>query len=198
MHKIHEFLIVHVGDLVDRRPNSKGVLDYMIRGHDEGRPWVTLKGNHDRLFEWFLKHPERKDPILRPDYTWLHPRMGGRDTLASYGVSVDDDYDLMTLHDEALKTVPKAHLEFALEKQTEDDLLWIRQEFHKSTQMHPKIVVHGHTPVDNATHYGNRINIDTGAAYERPLSTILISPDGVFLLDGSGRSELATQDGLGS
>jgi len=84
-----------------------------------------------------------------------------------------------------------------LADQTEDDLLWIRHDFLNSTQIHPKIVVHGHTPADVATHYGNRINIDTGAAYGRPLSTIVIDPDGVFRLDGLNRTDLATQDLLG-
>ena len=212
-----DYTLVYVGDLVDRRPDSKGVLDFVIDGIGRGEPWVTLKGNHDRLFQWFLEDAERKDPILRPDYTWLHPRMGGRDTLRSYGVEVPEDYDLKALQAEALGKVPQAHRNFLekmpisfeagdyffthagirpdipLERQIEDDLIWIRGDFLEFEGPHPKIIVHGHSPVDDVTHYGNRINIDTGAAWGHKLSTVAIEGDQVFLLDGSGRALLLPQ-----
>jgi len=213
-HAIEDYKIVHVGDLVDRRSDSRGVLDYLMAGHADNAPWVTLKGNHDRLFEWFLEDATRKDPILRPDYTWLHPRMGGRDTLRSYGVKVEDDYDLKTVEAKARAAVPQDHRDFLkalplcfenehfffthagirpgvpLEEQTEDDLIWIRHDFLDSTKQHPKIIVHGHTPVDDVIHYGNHINIDTGAAYGRKLSTIVIEDRNVWLLDGTKRVAL--------
>lgn len=215
--KIEDYKIVHVGDLVDRQPDSKGVLDHMISGHERGEPWVTLKGNHDRLFLWFLEDAERKDPVLRPDYTWLHPRMGGRDTLRSYGVEVPENYDLKALEKEAQAAVPVAHRSFLeslpnsletrhfffvhagirpdvpLTQQVEDDLIWIRNDFLDDTREHPKIIVHGHTPVEDVTHYGNRINIDTGAAWGEKLSTIVIEGTEVSLLDGSGRVPLIPQ-----
>jgi len=208
-----DYVLVYVGDLVDRRPDSKGVLDFVIDGVTAGEPWVTLKGNHDRLFEWFLEDPARKDPILRPDYTWLHPRMGGRDTLRSYCVDVPEDYDLKQLQLEALEKVPQAHRDFladmpvryeaggylfvhagirpgvGLDDQTEDDLIWIRGDFLDFEGAHPKIVVHGHSPVDEVTHSGNRVNIDTGAAWGKTLSTVVIEGDEVWLLD-NGRVPL--------
>lgn len=211
---ITDYKVVHVGDLVDRRPDSKGVLDHLIAGRKRREPWVVLKGNHDRLFEWFLEDATRKDPVLRPDYTWLHPRMGGRDTLGSYGVVVNDGYDLEALHQEAVSAVPQSHRDYLaglslsfetehfffvhagirpgvpLSEQTEDDLLWIRHDFLDATDQHPKIIVHGHTPVDDVTHYGNHINIDTGAAYGKKLSTIVIEGQDVWLLEGSERVPL--------
>ncbi len=211
---ISAFKVVHVGDLVDRRPDSKGVLDHLIAGAERGEPWVVLKGNHDRLFQWFLEDATRKDPILRPDYTWLHPRMGGRDTLASYGVIVNDGYHLGLLQQKAAEAVPSLHYDYLkslplsyetehfffahagirpgvpLSEQTEDDLLWIRDDFLDAPDIHPKIIVHGHTPVEDVTHYGNHINIDTGAAYGRKLSTIVIEGQEVFVLDCSKRLPL--------
>jgi len=77
-----------------------------------------------------------------------------------------------------------------LENQTEDDLLWIRQDFLDAPEMHPKIIIHGHTVADEVTHYGNRINIDTGAAYGEKLSTIVIEGPDVWVLDGSERRPL--------
>ncbi len=211
---ISDYLVVHVGDLVDRRPDSRGVLDFMIDGAVRGAPWITVKGNHDRLFEWFLEDAERKDPSLRPDYNWLHPRMGGRDTLRSYGVEVADDHDLKVVEAQARQAVPQAHREYLaelplffaterfffvhagirpavpLDAQAEDDLLWIRADFLDFTDPHPKIIVHGHTPVDEVMHYGNRINIDTGAAWGHKLSTVVIEGSDVWLLDGEGRIEV--------
>lgn len=216
--KVESHRIVHVGDLVDRREDSKGVIDYLIAGHKEGAPWVTLKGNHDRLFQWFMEDPFRADARLRADYSWLHPRMGGRDTLASYGVLVEEGFDLTDLHNKALKAVPKTHLEFltslplsfetehfffchagirpgiALGEQTEDDLVWIRNEFLNDPVVHPKIIVHGHSPADDVEYTGNRINVDTGAAYGRKLSTVVLDGLDVFVLGDEGRTPLVPHD----
>lgn len=209
-----DYTVIHIGDLVDRRANSKAVIDYLIAGQAGGQPWVVLRGNHDRMFAIFLQDPFAADPMLRPDYTWLHPRLGGRTTLASYGVEYREDKPLEHLHAETVAAVPKAHLEYllglpniwqndryffchagvkpgvALDQQIEDDLIWIRQPFHMSAEHFAKVVVHGHTPVDEVVHYGNRINIDTGAAYGKLLSTIVLEGPQVQLLTENGRQDV--------
>ena len=83
-------VVVFVGDLVDRGPDSAGVISWLIDGLAAGQPWVILKGNHDRMMSWYLESPARQDHRLRNDYTWLHPRLGGLTTLASYGVDNPD------------------------------------------------------------------------------------------------------------
>lgn len=50
-----------------------------------------------------------------------------------------------------------------LDRQSEEDLLWIREEFLSSRADFGKIVVHGHTPTESPDVLPNRINIDTGA-----------------------------------
>jgi serine/threonine protein phosphatase 1 len=50
-----------------------------------------------------------------------------------------------------------------LERQSVEDLLWIRDEFLNSTADFGSIVVHGHTPSERPEVLPNRINIDTGA-----------------------------------
>ena len=211
--KIEESLVLHIGDLVDRQPNSKEVIDYLIAGHAKGEPWITLKGNHDRMMAMFLLHGQQ-DPCLRPDYTWLHHRLGGMITLQSYGVVGMEDRSEADIRVEALERVPSEHLAFleglplyheteqvyfthagiipevALPDQTEDALLWIRQQFHDYQGMHPKLIVNGHTPVDEVTHYGNRVNIDTGAAYGRVLSVVVVTGGEVEVLEEGGRKEL--------
>jgi len=50
-----------------------------------------------------------------------------------------------------------------LERQSDEDLLWIQDEFLNSKVDFGKIIVHGHTPTKRAEVLPNRINIDTGA-----------------------------------
>lgn len=206
--------IVFLGDYTDRGPDSRSVLDALIGGRDAGRNWTFLKGNHDRMFEWFMASPIRHDPYMMVELYWLHERLGGDKTLASYGVDAGGGRREKDVQADALKAVPEAHLSFlgdlrlmhivgdtmfvhagirpgiAIKDQTEEDLLWIRQEFHKYAGPHPKLIVHGHTPVETATHYGNRVNLDTGAGYGKPLTAAVFEGDKVWLLTNRGRQAL--------
>ena len=51
-------VIVHVGDLLDRGPDSRGVVDHLMQGQAEGRPWIVLRGNHDRFLPRFARQPD--------------------------------------------------------------------------------------------------------------------------------------------
>ena len=206
--------VVHLGDLVDRGPDSAGVVAFLMDGIAAGADWVVLSGNHDRMFRLFLEPAPRHDPRLRPDLSWLHPRLGGADTLASYGVRAPADRPVAAVHADARAAVPAAHLAFlaglptshragealfvhagirpgiALAAQTEDDLLWIRHDFLDDPRDHGALVVHGHTAIDRATHYGNRLNLDSGAGYGGPLSAVAIEGRAAFLLTPAGRVPL--------
>ncbi len=206
--------VVHIGDLVDRGPDSRGVIDFLIAGQGRGADWVVLKGNHDRMFSGFMADPDHHDARLRRDLWWLHERLGGAETLASYGVA---DAGARLLHDvqaEARMKVPASHLAYLaalpthhlrgaclfvhagvrpgidLHDQTEDDLLWIRTDFLDDTRDHGALVVHGHTPVDRVTHYGNRLNLDTGAGYGNAMSAVVIEGADVFRLTPKGRERV--------
>ena len=50
-----------------------------------------------------------------------------------------------------------------LERQSEEDPLWIRDEFLNSWTDFGKVVEHGHTPTDEPEALSNTINIETGA-----------------------------------
>ena len=82
----------------------------------------------------------------------------------------------------------------ALADQTEDDLVWIRHEFLDDTRDHGALIVHGHTAIDTPTHYGNRVNIDSSAAYGGPLSAVVIEGRTVHLLTATGRVALHQAD----
>lgn len=206
--------VVFLGDYVDRGPDSRGVLDMLIAGRDAGRDWTFLKGNHDRMFEWYLETPPRHDPYMLVGYHWFHDKIGGRETVGSYGLSRVDDRRMFEVAADLAACVPESHAAFlrgltlmhrvgglvfvhagirpgvAFEDQTETDLLWIRQAFHDDTRDHGALVVHGHTPVARATHYGNRLNLDSGAGYGQPLSAAVFEDGGVWLLTAQGRVAL--------
>lgn len=204
--------VVHIGDLCDRGPATSGVIDHLLQGQDAEKPWIVLTGNHDRMMTAFLE-PLRREPNRMPEgVIWLDERLGGKETLASYGV--DTDQTVEAIHADAIARVPERHIRFlqdlpvtyergecffchagvypgiALGEQDEEDLVWIREPFLSSTKEHGKLIVHGHTPTDVATHYGNRLNIDTGAGYFRPMSAVVIEGRDAWLLTEGGRAVL--------
>jgi len=70
-------LTVTLGDYVDRGPDSRGVIERLMRNPFQ-TPLVALKGNHESLFEAFLHEPAVAGQ-------WR--RLGGLETLHSYKVS---------------------------------------------------------------------------------------------------------------
>ncbi len=210
--------IVHVGDLIDRGPDSRGVVDDLMTGQAKGRDWIVLQGNHDRFLPRFLQDADWTDPGMSKQVVWTdHPGLGAATTLASYGV--DTDQPRQALQAAAQKAIPGAHVKYltdlplwhqedgllfvhagirpgvALQDQSEQDLLWIRKGFVDSDADHGQLIVHGHTAIKRATHYGNRLNIDSGAAYGGPLSVIRFDQDGIWLL-GDGGADLLEPKGI--
>jgi len=72
-----------------------------------------------------------------------------------------------------------------LDRQDPDDLLWIREAFHRSSAAHGKVIVHGHSITDTPVVRANRIGIDTGAYFSNVLSCLV--------LEGDSRRFLATE-----
>lgn len=206
--------IVHLGDLTDRGPDSRGVLDHLIAGHAAGKPWITIKGNHDRMFHRFVTTGDQHDSNIKSGLGWLNPRLGGPATLASYGVADTHEADPESAFEAARAAVPQAHLEFIaqrplyhraddllfvhagirpnlpLERQHEDDLIWIRDGFLDHTDPFDWLVIHGHTALDAPQHFGNRVDLDSGAGYGRPLTAAVIEGRDVFVLTDQGRVPL--------
>ena len=206
--------LISLGDLVDRGPASDAVIDTLMQGQAAGRDWTVLKGNHDRMFHRYLEDGGITDPRVVSKVDWFNPRLGGLATLAAYGVDADPLRPHADLLAETRAAVPPAHLAFlqslplyhlrgdmlfvhagiapdvALDQQTEDDLLWIRDPFLNHTGAHPWLIVHGHTALEAPAHYGNRVNLDSGAGYGRPLTVAVIEGDRVWTLEADGRHPL--------
>jgi serine/threonine protein phosphatase 1 len=193
--------VVHVliGDYIDRGPQSRQVLDLLVRRGHHHRV-VCLRGNHETYIHAFLREPA----ILGQ---WRH--FGGLETLVSYGMtpSINPDEreqcELAAAFDRAL---PHSHRCFLaslkaafacgdyffahagvrpgvpLFAQHEQDLLWIREDFLLHEKDFGKIVIHGHTPVMEPDIRPNRINIDTGAyATGRLTCLVLEGEDMTFI-----------------
>jgi len=202
--------VVHLGDLCDRGPDTAGVLQFLIDGIAAGAPWHVLKGNHDAAFAAYLADPERAP-------NWLSANMGGAHTLASYGVLAADHRPAKQVWTAAVAAVPRVHRSFLgsfvpvietehlvlvhagirpgvpLIDQDEHDLIWIRDTFLDDTRDHGKLVVHGHTPVQAPLHLGNRVALDTGAGFGRPLTAAVFEDAECFLLTPAGRVALKPQ-----
>lgn len=207
--------IIFMGDYTDRGPDSRRTIDLLIEGRDAGRNWTFLKGNHDRMFTWFLESPSRHDPQLFLEYTWCHDRLGGTTTLESYGLNFSDRRRFGDVHTEARERVPQTHIDFLnnaqithetedyffvhagvrpgipFRDQIENDLLWIREEFVAHAQPFERFIIHGHTALDTPMQYSNRINTDGGAGYGRPIWPVVLDGAQAWVLNGQGRQDLA-------
>ena len=173
-------LIIFLGDLIDRGPDSKGVVERLRTfRHDRLDPYF-LAGNHEEIL---LRILDGQAELLQD---WL--QFGGAECLSSYGVGQDE---LMGGEREALalikRSIPDEHAEFirsfsasltfgdyffvhagvlpgvALSRQNQSDLRWIRSPFLEDDSDHGAVVVHGHTISDEVEQRVNRIGIDTGA-----------------------------------
>ncbi len=189
-------LVVFLGDYVDRGMSSRAVLDFLSRQSPEGVYHVCLCGNHDLEFLRFIRDPKN-------NMGWLN--FGGIETLRSYGIDAEHTLKggggqagLLRMVKEA---VPDRHVHFLerlpsmlvvgklvfahagirpgipLEKQIDEDLMWIREPFLTQGPGMPFVVVHGHTVYSEPSFSSGRVGIDTGA-YSTGRLTVLKIRDG--------------------
>ncbi len=190
-HPVTRPVVLMIGDYIDRGPSSRDVLDLLINSA-RSREMIFLRGNHEVFIDRFLQDPE----TLRD---WS--RIGGLETLMSYGLkpTLNPDPDTQKELAAALNAqLPNIHRRFLadlrtsfacggyffahagvrpgipLSQQSEDDLMWIRDEFLLHEERFEKVVVHGHTPVREIDIRPNRINIDTGAYATGRLSCLML------------------------
>jgi serine/threonine protein phosphatase 1 len=176
-----ETRFIFLGDLVDRGPESCGVVQRLLDFSRSGANASFLMGNHEQVFLRAMSGDHRALRFLI--------RIGGRETLLSYGVT-EEDYralDFDELAELAARKVPPEHLAFlagfekwialgdylfvhaglkpgvTLEEQDHSDLCWIRDDFLQHRDSFGHMVVHGHSITEDIDIRSNRIGIDTGA-----------------------------------
>lgn len=213
-----DWRIIHLGDYVDRGPDSKGVIDFLIEARERDRRHVVLAGNHDVGFLDFLKVPNPEGLFIR---------FGGIQTAQSYGVEISESTStwfgkaeaaVRKGHRALVEAVPQSHTDFLrslafsetlgdfffchagirpgipLERQKPQDLIWIRDVFHDHTGLYPKIVVHGHTPVPEAQVMANRVNVDTLAWRSGMLSALVVDGPAKRILTMTLKEPKTTKD----
>jgi serine/threonine protein phosphatase 1 len=171
--------LLTLGDHIDRGPNSAAVIERMLSPPPAGFMRRALRGNHEQMLLDFLGDP------LRHEY-WLME--GGLETLASYGIPLEGFAAGLSAPEVlgAIRAgIPAAHLDFiaalplmlalpgfvfvhaglrpgvALDRQTDEDLLWIREPFLSAPPTSGLRIVHGHTPSRAPVVTAARIGIDT-------------------------------------
>jgi len=164
-----EGTVVFLGDYIDRGSDSKNVLDRIIAGTADPWRWICLKGNHeDMMVAAYADSGSRA--------VWLGN--GGLETEISYGGRVPPQH-LQWAADRPLMHVDRHRIffhagvdpAFPLERQSEDDVLWLRFPPGESSDYWGKPLVHGHTPsLSNPVTTGNRTNIDSGCVFGGKLS----------------------------
>ena len=182
--------IVFLGDLIDRGPQSAGVVERLRNYRPSFAKTVFLMGNHEEVLLRILAG----EMDILPD--WL--RFGGAECARSYGV---DRADLECRQPAAAlrllrRAIPKEHIKFLsgfadtasfggylfvhagirpgvpLDRQAGKDLRWIRGPFLEDESDHGRIVVHGHTITEEVDERRNRIGLDTGAYWSGVLTAV--------------------------
>ena len=179
-------LLIFCGDYVDRGPQSSDVITMLIWLSRLATVQVVfLRGNHESMLLGFLDHPEKY-------LNWL--KYDGISTLRAYGVQVPDSgedilvSDCQRMRNELMDRMPASHLNFLralpirticgdyifvhaglrprvkLARQSDEDCLWIGDEFLEVDYKFEKVVVHGHSwSSDTPEITAHRVGIDTGA-----------------------------------
>jgi serine/threonine protein phosphatase 1 len=201
--------IVFLGDLIDRGPHSKQVVQHLQKPPPATVSFWFIKGNHEEA----LVRGLTGDPsLLSP---WLSH--GGYDTAESYGL---DRGTLIGQPDSVLEhlllsAIPRKDIEFMagfqnsvrlgdyllvhagirpgvpIERQSDRDLRWIRGEFLTSKENFGCVVVHGHTVEGGVTEASNRIGLDTGAYRTGVLSALWVEGPERGILQVTGAPDLS-------
>lgn len=187
--------VIFLGDLIDRGPDSAGVVERLRHYSPLGARPVFLAGNHEEVM---LRILQGDVSLIQP---WL--KFGGSQTLASYGLDPDairhlDDAGALRSIRAGIPAEHRAFLEsfadtfsfgdylfvhagirpgVAIGDQDRKDLLWIRDPFLNDAKEHGFVVVHGHTIVDKVEERRNRIGIDTGAYQTGVLTALAVEDD---------------------
>ena len=189
-------LLIFLGDYIDRGPDSRGVIERLVRVRAEQPDARFLCGNHEEVMLRFLTD-------FDSGLAWT--TYGGKDTMHSYGVTPPpnkDDLDGWRIAQQALKAaIPESHMRFLwgledrvevgdyqfvhagvrpdrpLHAQSAHDLRWIREPFLSHGRRLAKTIVHGHTPQTEPFVDACRIGVDTWAYNTGVLTAVELDDD---------------------
>lgn len=198
-----EARVVLLGDLVDRGPDSAGVIA-RTQAWQQQRNVRVLIGNHEDMFLASFERPEALRHFVKH---------GGRETILSFGLSkkrfaaltIEElfqrlpalvpqsvrDYiaafEAMIIAGDYVFVHAGIDPQMPLDEQKRSDLMWIRERFLGHEGPLEKVVVHGHTIFDRVMDCGNRIGIDTGAFRSGVLTALVLEGDQRRILQACAR-----------
>lgn len=191
-----DVVVIYLGDMIDRGPDSFGVIEYLMSAPPPRLKRICLMGNHEDQMLHFLRKP-----ASTPE--WLD--FGGVETLVSYGAPVRSICG-STLKGRKIgflleRIIPKEHMEFLknlpqavemkdyflshaginpakkLRKQTYRDLVWGTEAFFRIPQRYEKLIVFGHNITAFAHRKKGLVAVDTGAYSSGKLSAVKLVQD---------------------
>ncbi|VAW01834.1 Serine/threonine protein phosphatase [hydrothermal vent metagenome] len=194
--------IIFLGDLIDRGPDSAGVIETAMQLKQKLGDVRFLMGNHEEVFLAAATGDEKA--------TRFFNRIGGKETILSYPITMKEfiELDIEELAARLPELIPTEHIDFVkgfedqivigdyafvhagikpgvpLSEQETKHLRWVREEFIAAREPFEKVIIYGHTISDDVVEKGNRIGIDTGAYYSGKLTALV--------LEGSERRYLDT------
>lgn len=191
-------VILFLGDYIDRGPDSRGVIDYMIELRSKLPKTRFLKGNHEDMLMDFLGFGGRLGQAFLYN--------GGLETIQSYGISV------FASPEEMVSGLPPAHFQFLntlesiikiddficvhaglnplrdLTSQNDSDVFWIRDEFIANVHHFKHTILFGHTPHQEILyHLPFKVGIDTGLVFGNKLTCIELRSGKVYQLKRGGK-----------
>lgn len=178
--------VVFLGDYVDRGPQSKEVLDFLMGLKDTDMiNHIFLMGNHEEFFTHCRRNPD--DSVTLKN--WLYH--GGKETVDSFGKTMTEichgDIDEyiewieslpLTAHDYNYVFVHAAIDPYKpLDQQTRKTCLWKFEDYPEAYSNFTKIVVHGHMtnmngPIIKPAH--NRVWMDVGTNFTNRIATVTL------------------------
>lgn len=150
--------IYFLGDYIDRGPDSKGVIDYIMSLQNAGYEIHCLRGNHEDycLRAW---EADKKRFMFRSNIEKDWRKNGASNTLDSFGVKRPRDIDEKYINwikkteyyielDDCI--LVHAGMNFNISNPFEDtsSMMWIRNFKVDPNKVGGKKVIHGHVPVE--------------------------------------------------
>ncbi|MBX3189870.1 MAG: metallophosphoesterase [Labilithrix sp.] len=188
-------LVVFLGDMIDRGPSARGVVETILELQDYCHV-VALLGNHELMLREFLEGTNER---LVGRYIYN----GGGATLASYAdeegtiaippahqkffdelayFHVDGDYCFV----HAGLPVDLASIDVARHG---EEMVWMRARSERASPGEGTIVVHGHTPHHGEARIGARsINLDTACVYGGALTAMEVHSRKVWAAESTAKA----------
>ena len=177
--------LIFLGDVIDRGPSSKGVIDYILKLKDEGINVKVLKGNHEEYMAKVFRDEQAKTGLRRmlglksvTFKDWM--LYGGAETMSSF--NVDNVEAIPEKYIEWIESldfymqwknflIVHAGFNFELDDIFSDteSMMWIREYKIDPEKLGNRKIIHGHVPVSlefiNQSIYSNSfhfIDLDNG------------------------------------